>query len=54
LPKIIYTVAVNALVVGQLYLGFIKQDGKRNGLGIVLGIITGIYTLLIDAIAISF
>ena len=53
-PKILYALTVNALVVGQFYLGFLKKDGRRHWLGIILGSITGLYTLLIDAIAIFF
>jgi len=52
--KILYVIAINALVVAQIYLGFLKKEGKRNWLGIVLGSITGIYTLVLDLMFLSF
>ena len=52
-PQTLYLLAVNGLVVGQLYLGFRKKDGKRNSLGVLLGILTGVYTLMINVIALT-
>ena len=52
--KLLYIASINALVVAQIYLGFLKTKGKRNWWGISLGVITGIYTIILDLITLSF
>jgi len=52
--KTLYITAINALVVAQIYLGLKKKAGKRNWLGILLGSITGIYTLILDFMFLPF